>query len=77
MKAKTDIKPRSAYIFVVEPNVLSFNIDQENNWHLQLGAEYLISIKLADQLGNTIYIPDVNFNLLEKTIYTFFLECSF
>lgn len=59
MKAKTDVKPRSSYIYVVEPNVLSFSIDQGNNWYLQLDVEYLISIKLTDQLGNSIHIPDV------------------
>lgn len=61
MKPKAGVKPRSAHLYVVEPDSIQFFIDRGNSWFLQINFTYLISIRLADQLGNLIHISDVKF----------------
>lgn len=61
MKGKLGIKPQSAHIYVVEPDIISFTIDRGNNWYLQKGIDYKINVRLSDAFGNQMHIPDVSY----------------
>lgn len=58
MKPKVGVKPRSAHLYVVEPNSLQFSIDRGNLWYLQLGEDYRVEVRLVDALGNQMHIAD-------------------
>ena len=60
---KVGVKPQSAHIYVVEPDVISFTITRGNNWFLEKGLDYEINVRLNDAFGNNMHITDVCFTL--------------
>ncbi|KAK0402757.1 hypothetical protein QR680_016513 [Steinernema hermaphroditum] len=77
IEGKLGIKPESAHIYVVEPDTIEFTIDRGNSWYLEKDITYTISIRVLDQLGNAILIPETanfetifpeeHFDVIEKS----------
>uniref|UniRef100_A0A915D0M3 Uncharacterized protein n=1 Tax=Ditylenchus dipsaci TaxID=166011 RepID=A0A915D0M3_9BILA len=57
-KLKNIVKPRSARLYVVKPEKISYRIEPGNVWYLQKGLEYNIHLQLLDADGNVIHIPE-------------------
>ena len=41
-------------------NVIGFSVAPGNNWVLEVGRQYEISVKVFDKLGHVILIEDVS-----------------
>lgn len=72
VKQKAGFKPQSAHVYVVEPDSLYFTIDRGNNWVLQTDVDYRIHVKLLDQQGNSVFIPDVSLSWTFTFIHSLF-----
>uniref|UniRef100_A0A1I8AJS5 Nuclear pore membrane glycoprotein n=1 Tax=Steinernema glaseri TaxID=37863 RepID=A0A1I8AJS5_9BILA len=58
IEGKLGIKPESAHIYVVEPDTIEFTIDRGNSWYLETNTIYTVTIRVLDELGNSILIPE-------------------